>query len=493
MSRTRTATLAAALVASAGVAAFVLPGSATPQVSTTYTVHVEVRDFSFTLSRRSVPAASAVRFVVRNRGRATQRFAIKNRRTRPLGTGQSQMLRVSFPTKGAYPFRFTVGNRVRRGMRGMFTVSAEPPPPSPPLDVSASAVLTQIGTFARPVFVTAPSDDERIFVVEQLGTVRVIRDGAILPTPFLDLRDQAVATGESGLLSIAFAPDYAESGLVYAFYNSRSGPYGDIRISEFRRSPGNADAVDLSSERVVLTIEKPYENHNGGMLQFAPDGTLYASVGDGDPGALYPPGFFAQRLDVLLGSILRINPLGGDPYTVPHDNPYVDTAGARPEIWAYGFRNPWRFWLDAPTGDLLIADVGSTSREEVNLVPAGRSGVNFGWPCFEGSLVFNEAATCERPVQPLLEIPRENGVCAIIGGVVSRDPRIPALVGRYLYGDLCSGTITAISIQGGQVAESDVLEVRVPGLTSFGIDGARRVYATSARGGVYRLDPKPAS
>jgi glucose/arabinose dehydrogenase len=496
MSRTRTAALAAALVASAGVAAVVLPGSAMPQSSATYTVRVEVRDFSFTLSRRSVPAASAVKFVVRNRGRATQRFSIRNRRTRPLGTGQSQTLRMAFPTKGAYQFRFTVGNRARPGMRGTFTVSAEPapppPPPSPPpLDVSASAVLTQIGTFARPVFVTAPADDERIFVVEQTGTVRVIRDGQVLPTPFLNLHDQAVATGESGLLSIAFAPDYAESGLVYAFYNARSGPYGDIRISEFRRSPGTADAVDLSSERVVLTIEKPYENHNGGMLQFAPDGTLYASVGDGDPGALYPPGFFAQRLDVLLGTILRINPLGGDPYTVPHDNPFVDTVGARPEIWAYGLRNPWRFWLDAPTRDLIIADVGSTSREEVNVVPAGQSGANFGWPCFEGSLVFNEAATCEGPVQPLLEIPRENGVCAIIGGVVARDARIPALVGRYLYGDLCSGTITAISIQSGAVAESDVLEVRVPGLTSFGIDGESRVYATSARGGVYRLDPTP--
>jgi glucose/arabinose dehydrogenase len=247
--------------------------------------------------------------------------------------------------------------------------------------------------------------------------------------------------------------------------------------------------VDPASERVLLTIEKPYENHNGGMLQFGPDGFLYASVGDGDPGVLNPAGFFAQRLDSLLGSILRIDPPGGDPYAIPGDNPFVGVPGARPEIWAYGLRNPWRFWIDQRTGTTIIADVGSTSREELDLVPDGKSGLNFGWPCFEGSLVFDADAVCNRPVAPLHEFPREKGVCALIGGLVTRDARIPALAGRYLYGDLCTGRITAVAIQGSKVTAVGDLGLEVPTLTSFGVDALGRVYVTSGAGDVYRLDP----
>ena len=159
------------------------------------------------------------------------------------------------------------------------------------------------------MLVTAPpGDTQRLFVVEQRGIVRIVRDGSVLDEPFLDIREQVTALGESGLLSIAFAPDYAASGLLYAFYNSREGPYGDLRIAEFRVASYDPDRVDPSSERPVLTIPKPYENHNGGMLQFGPDDRLYASVGDGDPGVLNPAGAFAQRLDVLLGTVIRIDP-----------------------------------------------------------------------------------------------------------------------------------------------------------------------------------------
>ena len=181
----------------------------------------------------------------------------------------------------------------------------------------------------------------------------------VLPRPFLDLRGKVTASGESGLLSIAFAPDHARSGLVYAFYNTRDGPYGDTRIAEFRRHVSDPDVVDPSSERPLLTIVKPYENHNGGMLQFGPDGYLYASVGDGDPGVINPAGFFAQRLDSLLGKVLRIDPRAGDPYAVPTDNPFVGRSGARPEVWAYGLRNPWRFWIDSETGSTIVSDVGA--------------------------------------------------------------------------------------------------------------------------------------
>lgn len=477
------------------VAAAALAGSAYSESRATITVRVDMRDFSFKLSRRSVPVGSTVRFVVRNRGVSPHDFAIVRRKTRLLRRGESQTLTVTFRRKGRYAFVCRVSGHARLGMKGLFSVGAAPPsssPALPPVVVSGTATLTRVGAFERPVFVTAPpGDTERIFVVEQTGAVRVVQGGQVLPEPFLDLRGRTTNSGESGLLSIAFAPDYAESGLVYAFYNSRQGPYGDIRIAELRRDPVDPDIVDPFYERVLLTIAKPYENHNGGMLQFGADGYLYASVGDGDPGVLNPAGFFSQRLDVLLGSILRVDPRSGDPYAVPVDNPFVGVAGARPEIWAYGLRNPWRFWIDHETASMIIADVGSTSREELDLVPPGASGLNFGWPCFEGSLVFDAGSVCERPVGPLLEFPRVNGVCAVIGGVVTRDERIPALAGRYLYGDFCSGRMTAISIRAGRVTAAADLGLELPSLTSFGIDGFGRVHVTSSDG-VYRLDPPPA-
>ena len=266
---------------------------------------------------------------------------------------------------------------------------------------------------------------------------------------------------------------------------------GDIRISEFRRHPTDPDLADPYSERILITIPKPWENHNGGMLQFGPDGYLYASVGDGDNGVLHAPGLFAQRLDELLGDILRIDPGHGDPYTVPPDNPFVGVEGTRPEVWAYGLRNPWRFWIDHQTGSMFVADAGNARREEVDLAVRGQSGLNFGWPCFEGSLPFDTAATCADAVPPLLEYPREAGACAVIGGVVVRDERVAALAGRYLYGDFCSGKITAVSVENGRVTASRDLGLVVPELTSFGVDGLGRIYALSLQGDVFRLDPRP--
>ena len=437
-----------------------------------------------------------VRFVVHNRGVTVHDFVVKGRRTRKLRPGRSQTITVTFPRKGSYTFLCSVSGHARLGMKGMFSVgnvpAPTPAPDPPPVTVSGATALTRIGTFDNPVLVTAPSGDGRVFVVEQTGAVRIVSGGAILPEPFLDLRGQVTASGESGLLAIAFAPDYEQSGLLYAFYNARQGAYGDIRISEFRRSSSSPDAADPSSERVLLTIPKPYENHNGGMLQFGPDGYLYASVGDGDPGVLHSPGFYSQRLDDLLGDILRIDPGQGDPYAVPADNPFIGTAGARPEIWAYGLRNPWRFWIDPETGSMTIADVGSTAHEELDLVPPGSSGLNFGWPCFEGSLVVDAGAVCDRPVAPILEYSRDNGACAVIGGVVTRDPRLPGLAGKFLYGDLCTGKVSAATIEAGRVTGTDELGLEVPMLTSFGVDAARRVYVTSGTGAVFRLDPRPA-
>jgi glucose/arabinose dehydrogenase len=484
-----------AILAAATTAVLALAAAAEPSSTRTFTVRVDARDFSFALSRKSVPVGSTVRFVVRNRGAQPHDFLVKKKRTRLLRPGQTQTITVAFPKMGRFAFLCTISGHARLGMRGQFGVAVKPvetpPPTKPPVNTSDLVSLTPVATFDTPVLVTAPAgDDDRVFVVEQTGTVRLVRDGVTSPTPFLDIRDKVIDQGESGLLSIAFAPDYAQSGLIYAIYNARMGPYGDLQIAEFRRDPFDPDRADPSYERVLLTIPKPYENHNGGMLQFGPDGDLYVSVGDGDPGVLHKAGAFAQRLDVLLGRILRIDPRRGDPFAVPADNPFVGVPDARPEIWAYGLRNPWRFWIDRETDTLYVPDVGSTSREEINVVPNRGRADNFGWPCFEGSLVFDASAMCSRAMPPLVEYQRAGGECAVIGGVVARDPRIPELTGRYLFGDLCSGKVTALLVQGGKVSASGDLGLEIPELTSFGIDGLGRIYVMSLQGGVYRLDPK---
>lgn len=485
-----------AITGVAACAAAALAGSASPESYATITVRVDMRDFSFKLSRRSVPAGSTVRFIVRNRGDTPHDFVIAGKRTRFLKRGQVQTLTVRFPRKGSYRFVCTVPGHAHLGMRGTFSVAKPPVPPAPPpppVVVSGTTVLTRIGTFERPVLVTAPpGDTRRLFVVEQAGTVRIVRDGEPLPTPFLDIRDKVKLLSEPGLLSIAFAPDYASSGLFYVFYNTTAGN-GDIRIAEFRRHATDPDLAEPYSERVLLTIPKPWENHNGGMLQFGPDGFLYASVGDGDSGILNPPGFFAQRRDELLGNILRIDPRTGDPYAIPADNPFVEIDGVRPEVWAYGLRNPWRFWIDPDTGSMFVGDAGNERQEEIDLVTRGQSGLNFGWPCFEGSLPFDPTVTCDGPVAPLLEYPRAAGACAVIGGPVVRDARLSALVGRYLYGDFCAGNVTAVAVEDGRVTASGELGLVVPELTSFGVDGLGRIYAMSLRGDVFRLDPRQAS
>jgi glucose/arabinose dehydrogenase/uncharacterized cupredoxin-like copper-binding protein len=482
------------VIAAISAAAVALSGAASSTPGRTLTVRVDATDFSFKLSRLSVPAGSTVRFVVRNRGGVAHDFVIRGERTRLLRPSQAQTITVAFPRKGTFRYVCSVPGHTRLGMKGVFGASVNPPtaPPSepPPVNTSDLVSLTKVGTFDRPVLVTAPAGDaDRIFVVEQTGAVRIVHNGQLLPTPFLDLRDKIRFSSEPGLLSIAFAPDYATSGLLYVFYNSTAGN-GDIHISEFRRTEGDPDHADPYTERILLTIVKPWENHNGGMLQFGPDGYLYASVGDGDSGVLNPPGFYAQRKDDLLGTILRIDPRHGDPYAVPDDNPFVGQQGALPEIWALGLRNPWRFWIDPSSGSLYLGDTGNARREEIDLANTRQPGLNFGWPCFEGTLPFDMTRTCDGATPPLLDYARAGADCAVIGGVVERDPRIPVLAGRYLYGDFCAGTIMAVAVYNGRVASSGELGVAVPELTSFGVDALGRVYAMSLEGGVYRLDPK---
>lgn len=356
--------------------------------------------------------------------------------------------------------------------------------------------LTRVGRFDGPVWVTqAPGDRSRLFVVEQGGRIRVIRNGRTLSRPFADLSGSLVSGGEQGLLSIAFAPDYQQSGLLYAFFTDRAGWE---RVVELRRG-ANPDRA-AAGFRTVLRQSDSESNHNGGLLLFGPDGKLYVGIGDGG-GAFDRHGAHGngQNLTTWLGKILRIDPRrsGDKPYSVPADNPFVGRSGAKPEIWSWGLRNPWRFSFDRQTGDLSIADVGQNEIEEVNFVPrAGASGagpgagINFGWRAWEGTKRIDRAIN-PRPVAfPVLEYSHKSGGCSVTGGYVVRDPRLTALRGQYVYGDFCKGELMAAKLRTPRARGNHALGIDVPAITSFGEDLSGRVYVVSQSGPVYRLDPR---
>jgi glucose/arabinose dehydrogenase len=355
--------------------------------------------------------------------------------------------------------------------------------------VSGAVRLQLVGKFAAPLYVTAPlGDRRRIFVVEQAGTVRVVRDGHRLATPFLDIRRLVKSGGEQGLLSLAFAPDYASSGLFYVMYTAQ--PNGQERIVEYRRR--TADLADPGSARLVLAQKDPEPNHNGGLLLFGPDKLLYVGVGDGgsegDPHGARGNG---QNLGTIFGKLLRIDPRqsGSRPYTVPASNPFVHRAGARPEIYAYGLRNPWRFSFDPPTGDLIIADVGQDTWEEIDFERRGQArGKNFGWRVWEGRSRYKRGESAPGAVFPVITERHSDGYCSITGGYVLRDPRLPAAWrGRYVWGDYCRGRIEWTRLGHGATAPVMQTGLTVPALSSFGEDASGRVYVTSLDGPVYRL------
>jgi glucose/arabinose dehydrogenase len=355
--------------------------------------------------------------------------------------------------------------------------------------VSSGVRLTRIGNFYQPSEVVAPPGDlHHLFVVEKVGTVQVLVDGRLQRKPFLDVKGLLNDPYEGGLLSLAFAPDYARSGRFFIFYTDRAKP-GNSVIAEYRRS--SPVSADPSSARRILFIRKRAYGHFGGMLQFGRDGYLYVSVGDGSemPASEFAYQRKAQSLNNLFGKVLRIDPRHGSPYSIPVSNPFAAKAGARGEIWDYGLRNPWRFWIDPPTGDMYISDVGASAWEEVDYVRGNRSGLNFGWPCFEGTRGNDSSITCSRAVPPTFEYPHARGRCAIVGGVVARDSRLPSLRGRYLYVDLCSGEIRSVRIASGKAADDRSLGLTVKEPTSFGVDAAGRIYVASVPGPVYRLDP----
>jgi glucose/arabinose dehydrogenase len=369
------------------------------------------------------------------------------------------------------------------------TPTAAAPGETPAAPASRGVRLKRIGEFDAPVFLTSPPGDRsRQFVVEQGGRVMVVRDGRKLGTPFLDIRSQVTAGGEQGLLSLAFAPDYAESGRLYVYFTDRSG---DQRIVEYRRR--NADRVDPGSARLLLRMADSESNHNGGLLLFGPDDLMYVGTGDGGGGGdQHGPRGNAQNLGSLLGKILRIDPRagGGRPYRVPGDNPFTGRSGARSEIYAYGLRNPWRFSFDRRTGDLAIGDVGQNEFEEIDFVRRGNGrGANFGWRPFEGRARYAPGESAPGHVRPVIVRAHSRGNCSITGGVVVRDPRL-ALYGRYLFGDYCKGRIQSARLSPGRARGERRTSLEVPSLSSFGEDAQGRVYALSLTGPVYRIVPR---
>jgi len=364
------------------------------------------------------------------------------------------------------------------------------------LPASAQALSLQpVGSFSAPIYATAPpGDPSRLFVVERGGSIRVVKDGVTLSTPFLTIPPAEISTdGERGLLAMTFAADYADSGRLYT-YSTDAG--GDIRVDLWHRS-ANPD-VAQPARSLVLRIEHSLRNnHNGGDLHVGRDGLLYISTGDGgggdDPDAngqtLIRAGTPDEQSTALLGKLLRIAPGAGGGYTIPPDNPFAGRTDARGEIYAYGLRNPFRFSFDRASGDLWLGDVGQDDAEEVNYSATQGRGANFGWKCFEGALPNDGTVPpCTPPghVPPIFEYDQA-GCQSITGGYVVRDPGLPALLGRYIYADYCVGEIRSLDLSPGSDDRSTGIDVADFTLAAFGEDACGRIYVVQLSGAVSRL------
>lgn len=369
-----------------------------------------------------------------------------------------------------------------------------PPPPTVSLSPGESPFLLGqveislspfVSGVENPLFLTHAGDGSGwTFIVGQGGLIHIVdANGKLHPQPFLDIAERITAGGEQGLLGLAFHPSYSANGRFFVNYTDTNG---DTVVAEYQRA--SEERADPASERVLLRIEQPYANHNGGMIAFGPDGYLYIGMGDGGSGG--DPHDNGQRLGTLLGKILRIDVDAGDEYGIPPDNPFV-TDGGRPEIWAYGLRNPWRFSFDRHTGDLFIGDVGQNELEELDALPAGTpGGANLGWRIMEASQCF-ESDDCDTEglVLPFAEYPTSEG-CAVTGGYVYRGTRFPALAGGYLFADFCGGQIWGVSAaeaRAGSTSPRLLLQTQL-GIASFGEDQEGELYVTDLNGGaVYQV------
>jgi len=351
--------------------------------------------------------------------------------------------------------------------------------------IPAIALQEWVSGLASPVHLTHAGDgSERLYVVEQAGRIRVVERGKLDPQPYLDIRQRVASGGEKGLLSVVFHPHHADNGHLYVDYTVHDGGLHTI-VSRFTR--GADGRADPASELILLRIAQPYDNHNGGQLAFGPDGYLYIGMGDG--GSANDPHGHGQNLATLLGALLRIDVdqvRDGAPYGIPADNPFLDVAGAQPEIWAYGLRNPWRFSFDTRTGTLYLADVGQDRIEEIDVVAAG---ANLGWNIMEGNRCNAKSARlCERKdlTSPIVTYGRDQGV-AVTGGHVYRGSAVPGLCGTYLYADYGSGRVWGLRYRDGRVLARRNLLDSALNVSSFGQDGDGEVYLLDLGGRILRV------
>jgi glucose/arabinose dehydrogenase len=360
--------------------------------------------------------------------------------------------------------------------------TAIPPPTEIPTtnasqfpDPNAFAWVPIVDGLTRPVDLQSAFDGSgRLFVIEKYGAIRIVKDGQMLDQPFLNIDDRVNdERNEMGLLGLAFHPNYEQNGYFYVNY---TGEGGHTRISRFQASN---DIADPNSERVLMVIDQPYPNHNGGAVIFGPDGHLYLGLGDGGSGG--DPHKNGQNTSTLLGKVLRVDVNNGDPYSIPADNPFGN------EVWAYGLRNPWRMSFDRATGDLWIGDVGQNQYEEINYLPAGSpGGANFGWNVMEGTHGYDGFPQSDL-LLPAVEYSHDFG-CSVTGGYVYRGS-MPEWKGIYIYGDYCSGTVWGLTLLNGQWQSQVLFETDLR-ITSFGEDEAGELYLVSDTGAVYILARK---
>jgi glucose/arabinose dehydrogenase len=352
--------------------------------------------------------------------------------------------------------------------------AVDPGGPIPPgLTLGLKAFVTT--GLSAPVFLTQPLNDGRIFVVDQPGRIRTVRDGTLQTTPFLDISSRVLYGGERGLLSVAFHPQYATNHFFYVFFTTQ--PTGDIRIERFTAT--NADVADATTSKLILTVPHSQQNnHNGGLLTFGPDGMLYAGLGDG--GGAGDPFQNGQNPNALLASLLRLDVDHGDPYAIPPSNPFASGTGGAREVWAKGLRNPWRYAFDPPTGLLYIADVGQGLHEEVDVQPANAGGLNYGWNIMEGLSCYN-ATTCARTglTLPVLDYGHTNGACSITGGYVYRGSAIPGILGHYFYSDYCAGFLRSFRYSNAAAVDAKDWGLTMSSVTSFGLDAAGELYVVT--------------
>ena len=374
-----------------------------------------------------------------------------------------------------------------------FLDQATPPPPP-----AGSPRLQLVDNFTSPVYLTAPPGDTvRLFVVEQGGRIQVVHHDTTQVRPFLDLQGKISSGGERGLLSMAFHPQYATNGRFYVYFTN---PSGNIRIVRYNVSSDPDSADPATADTVLQVAHSQYANHNGGQLQFGPDGMLYAGLGDGGSGG--DPNHNGQNRHALLGKLLRLDVDGASGYAIPTDNPFAtDTSGA-PEVWAWGLRNPWRFSFDTNNGDLYIGDVGQDTWEEVDVAAAltgGGRGTNFGWNNMEGFHCYppdpNDACNRTGFASPVVEYTHANGACSITGGYVYRGSKVSLLKGYYLLADYCAGFVRAFKFLGGSniSAPLNLTTAISPGseVSSFGQDARGELYMMTLGGPVYRIVVTP--